>query len=186
MNAFNRLVMLIIALLLLAVPVLMLLVAFGVISASLIDQYTNYQSGLEALGNLSASSFDQTVRIIAALVSALVAIVALALLLREIPYGRRLARDTIVEDTPSQETVIKTTAVESLVKGAVQEAGAEPSNITLESDGRPYNVYCGVQVPEMGDFTDISGRANENIKEALDLYSVPYKNVEITVQGTTS
>ena len=186
MNAFNRLIMLIIALLLIVVPVIMLLVAFGAISPDLVNQYTNYQSGLESLGNLSASSFSQQALIIAAIVSALVAIIALALLLREIPYGRRLARDTIVEETPGHETVIKTTAVESLVRGAVQEAGAEPSRITLESNGRPYNVYCGIQVPEMGNFTEIAARANENVKDALNLYSVPYRDVEVTVQGTTS
>ena len=186
MNAFNRFIMLVIAILLILIPAVMLLVAFGVLSASLIDQYTNYQNGLSALGNLSVSGLSQTALIIAALISALVAIVALALLLREIPYGRRLARDIIVEGDPSQETVIKTTAVQSLVRGAVEEAGAEPSRITLESDGRPYNVYCGIQVPEMGNFTEISARANGNVKEALDLYSVPYKNVEVTVQGTKS
>lgn len=186
MNALNRLIMLLIALLLIAVPVVMLLVAFEVVTSSLIDQYTNYQGGLEALGNLSMSSFDQQARIIAAIVSVLVAIVALALLFREIPYGRRLARDTIVENTPGQETVIKTSAVQSLVRGAIQEAGAAPYRITLESNGRPYNVYCGIQVPEMGDFTEISSRTNENVKNALNLYSVPYRNVEVTVQGTTS
>lgn len=189
MNAFNRLIMLLIALLLIAVPVVMLLVAFDYLtglSPDIVNQYTNYQGGLEALGNLSMSSFDQQARIIAALVSVLVAIVALALLFREIPYGRRLARDTIVEDTPGQETIIKTSAVQSLVRGAIQEAGAAPYKITLESNGRPYNVYCGIQVPEMGDFTEISSRTNENVKNALNLYSVPYRNVEVTVQGTTS
>ena len=36
MNAFNRLILLIVALLLIAVPVLLLLVAFGVLSAGLV------------------------------------------------------------------------------------------------------------------------------------------------------
>ena len=62
MNAFNRIVMIIIALLLIAVPVLLLLVCFGGLSAEVIDAYTNYQSALEALGNLSLSDITPSVR----------------------------------------------------------------------------------------------------------------------------
>ena len=156
MNFFNRLVMLIIALLMLVIPVLMLLVAFGVISADLINQYTNYQSGLQALGNLQMSDFTQQVRTIIAIVSGLVVLVALILLLRELTFGRRLARDVIVEDTPGQETIIKTGAVSSLVEGAARRAGAEPSKVSLSSEGNAYDVHCKIQVPESGNFTETS------------------------------
>ena len=97
MNAFNRIVMLIIALLLIAVPVLLLLVAFGVISAGVIDAYTGYRSGLEALGNLSISDITNPVRIVLAVVGVLVALIALLLLLRELTFGRRVARSTVLK-----------------------------------------------------------------------------------------
>lgn len=186
MNFLNRLVMLIIALLMLAVPVVMLLVAFEVISQDLVDQYTNYQDALQALGNLSLSDFSQQVRIIAAVVSALVALIALILLLRELSFGKRLARNVVVEDTPGQETIIRTSAVSSLVEGAVNRAGAEPSNISLSSSGNAYNVHCRIQIPESGNFTETATRARDNIREALDRYNVSHDNVEVTVQGTTS
>lgn len=187
MNAFNRFVMLILALLLIAVPVVLLLVAFGIIPADLINQYTGYRSGLEALGNLQVSDFDQQVRTIILVVSVLVALIALMLLLRELSFGRRLARDTIVEDNPGQETVIKTSAVKSLVEGASREAGATSPSVSLSSEGRPYNVYCKIQVPqsgrEPGNFIETASRARQNIQNALERYNVPYKEVEVTVQG---
>lgn len=186
MNFFNRLVMLIIALLMLVIPVLMLLVAFGLISADLINQYTNYQGGLQALGNLQMSDFTQQVRTIIAIVSGLVVLLALILLLRELTFGKRLARDVVVEDTPGQETVIKTGAVSSLVEGAARKAGAEPSKISLSSKGNAYSVDCKIQVPESGNFSEISARTKENIQNALDRYSVAHREIEVTVLGIAS
>src|SRR5918997_4321414 len=98
MNVFNRTVMLIIALLLIAVPVIILLIAFGVLSAEVVNAYTGYRSGLNALGNLSISDFTGSVRIVLALAGLLVALIALLLLLRELTFGRRVARSTVMED----------------------------------------------------------------------------------------
>ncbi|HZF59627.1 MAG TPA: hypothetical protein VEZ19_14290, partial [Rubrobacter sp.] len=114
MNAFNRIVMLIIALLLLVVPLLLLLVAFGVIAPELVNQYTGYRSGISALGNLSASAFSTGARIVIAVIGALLALVALLLLLRELTLGRRVARSTVMDDTPGRETVITAGAVKTL------------------------------------------------------------------------
>ncbi len=186
MNFFNRLVMLIIALVLIVIPVLLLLVAFGLISADLINQYTNYQGGLQALGNLQMSDFTQQVRTIIAIVSGLVALLALILLLRELTFGQRLARDVVVEDTPGQETVIKTGAVSSLVEGAARRAGAEPSKISLSSKGNAYSVLCKIKVPESGNFSEISADTKQNIQNALDRYSVSHREIEVTVLGTSS
>lgn len=183
MNALNRLIMLIIALLMVAIPVVMLLVAFGAISADLINQYTNYRGGLQALGNLQISDFTQQVRTIIAVASALVILIAFILLLRELTFGRRLARDVVVEDTPGQETVIKTSAVSSLVEGAARQAGAEPSRVSLSSEGNAYNINCKINVPESGNFSEVSVRTRENIRSALDRYNVAHKEVEVTVQG---
>lgn len=186
MNFFNRLIMLIIALILIVVPVVMLLVAFGVLSAGLVNQYTNYQGGLQALGNLQMSDFAQQVRIIIAILSGLVALVALILLLRQLTFGKRLARDVKVEDTPRQETVIKTSAVSSLVEGAARRAGAKPSNVSLSSKGNAYNVHCKIQVPESGNFSEISSNTKQNIQNALDRYNVSHNDIEVTVQGIAS
>ncbi|HEX5975427.1 MAG TPA: hypothetical protein VFY57_09750, partial [Rubrobacteraceae bacterium] len=144
MNAFNRIVMLIIALLLIAVPVLLLLVAFGVISADVIDAYTGYRSGLEALGNLSISDFTNPVRIVLAVVGVLVALIALLLLLRELTFGRRVARSTVMDDSPGKETVITASAVKALAEGAARGAGAESPSASLTSKDRDYLVSVGI------------------------------------------
>ena len=56
MNAFNRLVLLILSLLLLAVPVFLLLIVWGVIPADVVDQYTGYRAAVKALGEIPSFS----------------------------------------------------------------------------------------------------------------------------------
>jgi hypothetical protein len=186
MNAFNRIVMLIIALLLIAVPVLLLLVVFGVISADLIDAYTGYRSGLEALGNLSISDFTNPVRIVLAVVGVLVALIALLLLLRELTFGRRVARSTVMDDSPGKETVITASAVKALAEGAARGAGAESPSASLTSKDRDYLVSVGIRVPPSGNYTELATRTRENIRRVLGEQGVPVRDVEVTVLGTAS
>jgi amino acid permease len=186
MNVFNRIVMLIIALLLIAVPVLLLLVVLGVLSAEVIDAYTNYQSGLNALGNLSISDFTGSVRIVLAIVGLLVALIALLLLLRELTFGRRVARSTVMDDTPARETVITASAVKALTEGAAREAGAESPSALLTSKGSSYLVSCNIQAPPSGNYTELATRTRENILRVLGDQRVPVKDVEVTVKGTAT
>ena len=186
MNAFNRIVMLIIAVLLLVIPVLLLLVAFGVIAPELINQYTGYRSGLSALGNLSASAFSMGARIVIAVIGALLALVALLLLLRELTFGRRVARSTVMDDTPGRETVITAGAVKALAEGAAREVGAESPSASLSSDDRAYLVHCKMQVPPSENYAELAARTRENIQRVLRDQGVPLKDVEVTVQGTAS
>ena len=186
MNAFNRFVMFVIALLLVAVPVLLLLVAFGVLSADVIDAYTGYRSGLETLGGLSISAFTSSVRIVVAIVGALVALIALLLLLRELTFGRRVARSTVMEDTPGKETVITAGAVKALSEGAAREVGAESPSASLTSKDRNYLVSIGIRVPPSGNYTELATRTRENIRKVLGEQGVPIQDVEVTVQGTAS
>jgi hypothetical protein len=186
MNAFNRLVMIIVALLLIAVPVLLLLVAFGVIEAEMIDAYTNYESALEALGNLSLSDITPSVRVVIAIVGLLVALIALLLLLRELTFGRRVERSTVMDDTPGKETVITASAVKALTEGAAREAGAESPSASLTSKDGSYLVSCNIRVPPAGNYSDLATRTRENIRRVLEEQGVPIEDVEVTVQGTAS
>jgi hypothetical protein len=186
MNAFNRIVMVIIALLLIAVPVGLLLVAFGVLSAEVIDAYTGYRSGLDALGDLSISDFTGSVRLVLALVGLLIALLSLLLLLRELTFGRRVARSTVMDDTPGKETLITASAVRALTEGAAREEGAESPSASLTSDDRSYLVSCTILVPPSGNYTDLATRTRENIRRVLGDQGVPVKDVEVTVQGTAS
>jgi amino acid permease len=186
MNAFNRIVMLIIALLLIAVPVFLLLVVFGVVSEDLIDAYTGYRSAVESLGNLSLSDITGTVRVVIAIVGLLVALIALLLLLRELTFGRRVARSTVMEDAPGKETVITAGAVKALAEGAAREVGAESPSVSLTSKDRRYLVSVGKRVPPSGNYTELATRTRENVRKVLGEQGVPVEDVEVTVQGTAS
>ena len=184
MNAFNRIVLLILALLLLVVPVLLLLVFFGLIPADVINQYTGYRGAVQALGGFSASSLTTGVRTVIAVIGALVALIALLLLLRELTFGRRVSRSTVMDDTPGRETVITANAVKTLAESAAREVGAESPSVSLASDGNSYVVFTGIQVPSSDNYTELAARARENIRSVLGDQGVPVKDVEVTVRGT--
>ncbi len=184
MNVFNRLILLILALLLLAVPVVLLLTAFAVIPADLIDQYTGYRGAVQALGDFSASTLTTGARVVIAVVGALVALIALLLLLRELTLGRRVSRSTVMDDTPGRETVITANAVKTLAESAAREAGAESPSASLASDDDSYIVFTGIQVPSSDNYTELAARARENIRRVLGDQGVPVKDVEVTVRGT--
>ncbi len=186
MNAFNRLVLLIVALLLIAVPIVLLLVGFGVIPASIL-RATGYDGALSGIGGLSEAVFTTIVRAIIAVVGALIALLALLLLLRELTFGRRVSRAAVMDDTPGRETVITASAVRTLAEHAAREAGAVDPSTSLSTDkSGAYNVHSGIKVPESGNFTQVATRTRENVRRALDGQGVPVGNVEVTVQGTAS
>ena len=179
MNAFNRLVMLIISLLLIAVPVFLLLVGFGVIPADEVNEYTNYRGALNSLGGLSVSDFNPGVRTVAGIVGALVALVALLLLLRELTFGRPVARRAYIEDTPGQETVVTAHGLSSV-------GAADPSCRLASDNDRRYEVLCDIQVSRTQNFTELASRTRDNIRRVLEVQQVPVKDVEVTVRGTAS
>ena len=125
MNALNRLVLLIVALLLVAVPVLLLLMNWGFIQADVVDQYTGYRGAVQALSDFQPSTLTTGARVVIAVVGALLALIALLLLLRELTLGRRVSRSTVMDDTPGRETIITANAVKTLAESAAREVGAE-------------------------------------------------------------
>jgi hypothetical protein len=185
-NAFNRLILLILALLLFALPVVLLLITFGVIPADVVNQYTGYRAAVRALGGFSASSLATGARVVIAIVGALVALLALLLLLRELTLGRRVSRSTVMDDTPGRETVITANAVKTLAESAAREVGAESPSVSLASDDESYVVSTGIQVPPSANYAELAARARENIRKVLWDQGVPVKDVEVTVRGTAS
>ena len=124
--------------------------------------------------------------IVIAVVGVLLALIALLLLLRELTFGRRVARSTVMDDTPGHETVITAGAVKTLAEGAAREVGAESPSASLTSDDRAYLVSCKMQVPPSGNYAELAARTRENIQRVLRDQGVPLKDVEVTVQGTAS
>jgi hypothetical protein len=185
-NALNRLIMLVIALLLIAVPVVLLLVGFGVLSADQINIYTGYRNALDSLGRLlSASDFDIRTHVVVGLIGALLALVAMLLLLREIPLGRRVARRALIEDEPGRETAITSGAVRQLAESAAREAGAASPTCYLASEKRGYDVACNVLMPRRSlNFDELATRTQNNIRKVLEEQQVPVREIQVTVQGT--
>jgi hypothetical protein len=183
-NALNRLILLIVALLLVAVPILLLLMHWGFIQADVVDRYTGYTGAVQALGDFQTSALTTGTRVVIAVVGALVALIALLLLLRELTLGRRVSRSTVMDDTPGRETIITANAVKTLAESAAREVGAESPSASLASDGNSYVVFTGIQVPASDNYTDLAARARENIQRVLGDQGVPLKDVEVTVTGT--
>ena len=189
MNAFNRLVMLVVALLLIAVPVFLLLVGLGVLPAQLAG-FSSLRNALNAfLDALSSVSdgnlpIDPRVRILAGIAGFFVALVALFLLLRELTFGRPVPRRAFVDDTPGRETTVTAQAVRRLVEGAAREVGAVSPTCYLASEKGRYNVSCNIQVPRSQDFAELASRSRQNIQSVLQDQQVPVEDVEVTVQGT--
>ncbi len=187
MNAFNRLIMLVLALLLIAVPVLLFLIGFRILPAEQVNAYVPYRGGLDALDTLVAFSFDAGARTLIAIIGILVALVALFLLLREIPLGKRVARKTLIEETPGREISITAGAVRQLAEAAAREVGADSPSCSLASDkNRRYEVACDIRVPGSQNFTELAASVRDNIQRVLKEQQVPVKDVEVTVQGTAS
>jgi hypothetical protein len=186
-NAFNRLILLILSLLLLAVPVLLLLITWGFVPADVIDQYTGYRAAVRALGTISDPSLTTGGRTVVAIVGALVALIALILLLRELgTLGRRVSRSTVMDATPGRETVITANAVKTLAESAASEVGAQEPSVSLTSEKESYVVATGIEVPHADNYTEMAARARENIRRVLGDQGVPVKDVEVTVRGTAT
>ena len=184
MNGFNRFVMLVIALLLIAVPVLLLLFALGVIPTNFLNPVTGAIQGLQNL--VSNFDFSQGTRVIIAIAGALLALIAGYLLLRELTFGRPVARKALVDDTPGRETAITAAAVRHLAEGAAREAGAESPSCSLTSTNERYDVACEIRVPRSRNFAETATQTRENVRRVLGEQHVPLNNVEVTVQGSTA
>lgn len=184
MNAFNRLIMLIMALLLIGVPVFLLLVGLGVIPADQVNEVTRYQDGLGALENPQVRLDDPATRAVVGGVGLLVALVALFFILKEVPLGRRIARRAFIDETPGRETRVTAQAVRNLAEGAAREVGGVSPTCYLASTKRSYDVSCNILAPQEGNFTELAASAQQNIRKILDEQQVPVKDIQVTVQGT--
>jgi hypothetical protein len=178
--------MLVIALLLIAVPVLLFLVGFRILPAEQVHAYVPYRGALDALDALAAFSFDAGARTLTAVVGILVALAALFLLLREVPLGKRVARKTLIEETPGREVAITAGAVRRFAEAAAREVGADSPTCSLATEKRRYDVACDIRVSRSQNFTELAASVRDNIRRVLEEQQVPVKDVEVTVQGTAS
>jgi uncharacterized alkaline shock family protein YloU len=183
MSGFNRFVMLIIALLTVVVPALVLLVFFGVLSGQQLGlgSITGALSGLP-----EANLTSQTARTILGVVGALLLLVALILILRELVFGRPAARKVTVQDEPGKETVLTAQAVRHLAEAAAREAGAVSPTVKLTKKRDRYDVACNVEASTGANIAEMATRTRENVAQVLEEQRVPVDDVEVMVRETAS
>ncbi|WP_119069771.1 hypothetical protein [Rubrobacter indicoceani] len=187
MNGFNRFILLLVALLMIVVPVFLLLMNFGVIPPDTVNQYTGYRAGISSLQSVTSLDLTgSTTRVIFVVVGALVALIALLLLMRELTFGKTVARNAVIADDPGRETRLSAKAVRALSDGAAREAGAADSSTSLSSKNNAYFVESRIKVPEGENYTETASRARSNIRRVLELQNVQIRDVEVTVQGKSS
>lgn len=179
MNGFNRFIMLIITLVAFVVPVLLLLVAFGVLTAQQLG-FGSIVGALQAIPGVNLTS--QTARIILGIVSALVLLLALLLIFRELTFGRPVARKVLIQDEPGKETEMTATAVKHLAEAAAREAGAVSPMARLATDRGRYEVSCDIQAPVGANVAELASRVRENISRVFGDQRVPTEDVTVTVR----
>ncbi|ACZ43513.1 hypothetical protein Tter_2625 [Thermobaculum terrenum ATCC BAA-798] len=180
MNAFNRVVILLLALLVGAASLLLLLVNFGVISPSDLNYYTGYRSAVDAFSRLSPQGVSPASRAIIAIVALVVAVIGLALLLRELSVVRN-PREVVVDDTPGRELRISSGAVAKLAGQAARAAGASSPRVSLRWHRGAFEVRCDVACPMGIKLADYGEGIKTRVTQELQLQRVPVRRVLVVL-----
>ncbi len=180
MNAFNRVVILLLALLVGAASLLLLLVNFGVLSPSDLNYYTGYRSAVDGLSRLSPQGISPGGRAIVAIVALVAALIGLSLLLRELAVVRN-PREVVVVDTPGRELRLTSTAVAKLATQAAREAGARSPYVSLRWHRGAFEVQCDVDCPMGIKLVDYGEGIKTRVAQELQLQRVPVRRVRVVL-----
>lgn len=179
-DAAGRIVGIILALLLIGVPVVLLLMAYGVLPDEQVRSATGYRAAMSGLEEIAASGPTGD-RIWFGVVAAVVAVIALALLLLMV-FVRPRSRSTVVQDHPGAETVMRSRAVRHLAEGAARSGGAVEPDVDLRSRGGTYDLSSRFGIR---DFERVPARVEEirgRIRSELAEAGVRTRRVEATLQ----
>lgn len=182
MNAFNRLVMLVIAILLVAAPALILLAVLGVIPSQAASAAASPLSTVP--GAIPGAGGGASAVVVAA--SIVIGIVALFLIFRELRPGPRAAKHVSLQNNPGRQTRLSASAVKSLAGGAATEAGAYSPSVSLSSKKGAYVVDCRVEAAPEADLGALAEGVRDNIERILGEQSVPHRGVEVTINQHVS
>ncbi len=185
MNVFNRLVLIVVALLMLAIPVFLLLMGFQVIPADQVASYFDYRAALRSLDDVSLSGLAR-IRLWMGIGGIVLAVLAFLLFLRELVPRIRRARSAIIEDEPGKEVKIEVRALRALVEKAARETGVVSADASLSSNGNRCGILCRIEIPDSADFSELASRARDNVRKVLEEQKVPVDEIEVRVEGATS
>lgn len=182
MNAFNRLVMLVIAILLVAAPALILLVVLGVIPSQTASAAASPLSAVP--GAISGAGGGASAIVVAA--SIVIALVALFLIFRELTPGPRAAKHVSIQNQSGRQTRLSASAVKSLAAGAARESGAYSPSVSLSSKKGAYVVDCRMKAAPDADLGALAESVRGNIERVLGEQSVAHRGVQVTINQHVS
>ena len=182
MDSFARILAFVIAILLMGVPVVLLLMAYGVLSTADLQAATGYQSVLRDLDRLSAQHGHLTQGLAwFGGVSAAVAVISLVLL-GLMAFARARARDAIVEAEPGRETRVRTKAIGHLARYVARDAGAVNPRVDLRTRHGRYDLACSFCMREFVHLPELALNVQEKLRTALTEQGMKVGKVEATVQ----
>jgi len=181
-DSFARIVASVIAILFIGVPVVLLLMAYGVFSAAGVEAATGYQSVLRGLARLSAQHGHLTQGLAwFGGVCAVVTVISLVLL-GLMAFAKARARDAIVEAEPGRETRVRTKAVGHLAKYVARDAGAVDPSVDLRTRHGRYDLACSFSAREFVHLPGLTLNVQEKLGTALTEQGMKVGRVEVTVQ----
>ena len=181
-DSFARILASLIAILFMGVPVVLLLMAYGVLPAADVQAATGYQSGLKGLARLGGQHGQLTQGlawfggVFAAL--AVISLVLLGLM----AFARARARDAIVEAEPGRETRVRTKAIGHLAKYVARDAGAVDPSVDLRTRHGRYDLACSFSAREFVHLPGLTLNVQEKLGTALTEQGMKVGRVEVTVQ----
>lgn len=176
MNAVNRIIMIVLALLLIAAPVALFLTILGILPTSILQ---------DAVGSLAALPDAITaagpILGVAGVILALIALVLLLLELRVRLRGK--VKHLYVQRDAGRKTRLTAKGATSLVEGAAREAGALSPKATVKPLGKSYRFSCKVSAPTSANLTELAASVRQNIQRVLEHQEISAKSVEVILQG---
>jgi hypothetical protein len=182
-DSLARILASLIAILLMGVPVVLLLMAYGVLSAADLQAATGYESVLRELDRMSGQHGQLTQGLAwFGGVSAAVAVISLVLL-GLMAFARARARDAIVEAEPGRETRVRTKAIGHLAKYVARDAGAVDPSVDLRTRHGRYDLACSFSTREFVHLPGLALNVQEKLRTVLTEQGMKVGKVEATVQG---
>jgi len=181
-DTFARIVACVVAIVLMGVPVVLLLMAYGVLPAADVEAVTGYQTVLRDLGQLSGQHGHLTQGLAwFGGVAAAVAVISLVLL-GLMAFARARARDAIVQAEPGRETRVRTKAIRHLAGYVARDAGASDPSVDLRTRHGRYDLACSFCAREFVHLPGLTENVQEKLRTALTEQGMKVGKVEATVR----
>jgi hypothetical protein len=186
MTIAGRIVLAVLALLLIAVPVWLLLVNYGVLDGGLVLDPLRSQV-VQPVANVTTADFTTSVRIIIALAGFAVALAGALWLLAIVRTGHFGVSDAVVEDEPGSETLLRPRAVRRLAEAAAMEAGAEEASVSLSENEGAFDVVLDLTAPRASvDLRTHAQVARSRVQEDLADQGVRTGSVEVVITDSAA